>query len=83
MEVTLDDDQNDEMTDIMTKIEAVGKTTLEEKLRAMVLAISLVPGPTPDLSMLHAEREERAWYATSRHLPKRGRSDLIERGHAK
>ena len=27
MEVTLDDDQNDEMTD---KIEAVGKTTLEE-----------------------------------------------------
>ena len=31
MEVTLDDDQNDEMVDIMDKIDTVGKQTLEEK----------------------------------------------------
>ena len=30
MEVTLDDDQNDEMVDIMDKIDTVGKQTLEE-----------------------------------------------------
>ena len=32
---------------------------------------SLVPRPTHDLSMLHAEREERVWYVTSRPVTKK------------
>ena len=31
----------------------------------IIVMASLVPRPSPDLSMLHAEREERTWCATS------------------
>ena len=41
--------------------------------------LSLVPRPSPDLSMLHAEREERAWEIKSR-VKRHRRVINIERG---
>ena len=60
----------------------VGPLSFVERLslsRSVSLNCSLVPRPSSDLSMLHAEREERAWEIKSR-MKRHRRIINIERG---